>query len=683
MMTGVAARCALVALLGAGILLPRPATAQQAAQVEADPRIDAATGRRNANWPHDRPFDHLHMRLELDLPDISKPALSGRETLTVTPIGKARGSLTLDCNGPVITQALVSNAPAPFRQEGGKLTIDFPAPVEPGQPVEVTLAYDLDFSKHKGEGLTWSKPIEGAKSETRANVQIHAQGEAELNSRWFPCHDFPNERLTTELLVTVDGGYEVVSNGYLASKETQPDGRAKWHWVQDKAHVNYLVTLAIGKFAIVEVGGPQSARPGLPMPVYTPWGTEKNIPEVFGYTPDMIAFFEQRFKQPYPWDKYAQVMVRDFAAGGMENTSATFLTVSSANEGEKGDRDDLISHELAHQWFGDLVTCNSWEHLWLNEGWASYCEALWSEHKGGSLGDNPSAKRARDLYMKSVVGFLRQQRSRNRASAPAQAAILSNRYPNPDATFTKTDDPYAKGALILHMLRERLGDEPFFNGAAAYLEKFKFKTVRTPNFRRCLEEASGQSLERFFEQWLYRPGLPRVAIEYTWDDATTTLSVEALQTQTINYLNPAYAFVLPIYLKFEDGTSQWVELPMDSRFALGTFKLASKPTQASIDPNVEVLAAYDTRKPLAMWLNEASDGLTYAARLDAIEHLAWAGEPAAAQVLSRISADGGSLPSLREAARQAMTFNQALTGAKSVTARVMAMARAVSQYAAK
>lgn len=684
MKLGPVPRYRLCVMLAAMCVVSRPAFAQDQSAVEpADARIDAATGRQNAVWPQDRLFDHIHMKLELDIPDIGKPSLSGVETLTVEPIAATHTTLSLDSHGPVVKTVTVAGVPAAFHDAEGKLVIDLPTPVSPGQRVDVVMAYDLDFSKNHGEGLTWSGPIDGAKSLTRANVQIHAQGEAEMNSKWFLCHDFPNERLTTEIYTTVADGYEVVSNGHLESKVPQPDGRVKWHWVQDKPHANYLVTLAIAKFAIVDVGGPDTARPGLPMPVYTPWGTEKNIPEVFGYTPDMVAFYERTFKQPYAWDKYAQVMVRDFAAGGMENTSCTLLTVSSANEGAKGDRDDLISHELAHQWFGDLLTCNSWEHLWLNEGWASYCEALWNEYKGGHLGDNHSEKRARDLYMRTMVGFLRQQRARNHGFEPEQAAVVSNRYSNPDATFTKTNDPYAKGALVLHMLRERLGDDAFFAGVADYIQKYKFKTVQTDDFRRCLEAASGQSLERFFWQWLYRAGMPRVAVDFTWDDATGTLNVDAEQTQRIDYQNPAYAFVLPIYLKFEDGTTRWVEVAMETRKASGSFKLPGKPTQATVDPNIEVFAGVETRKPLAMWMNQAADGLTYAARLDAVEHLAWAGQARASQVLSKVAGDASELGSLRQAARDAMRVNGALASVKHVARRVLAMAARAAQYAAK
>lgn len=607
------------------VVLTSGALAGEAAWVAADPRIDSDSGRALLNYPHDRHFDHLHMNLELDIPSMLTPNLTGVETLDVAPIGCPRSELVLDCRGPEVQSVTLAGSDRPFKLESGQLRIDLGRDVPPGEPIRIQIRYTLDFSKNKGEGLTWSKPIPGADSQTRANPQIHAQGEAELNSRWFPCHDFPNERLTTELIVTLEEGYEVVSNGHLVSTEPAGPGRVRVHWSQDKPHPNYLVTLAIAKFAVVDVGGPDSARPGLPMPVYVPWGNEKNVKDVFGYTPKMIAFFEQRFGVSYPWDQYAQVCVRDFSAGGMENTSATFLTVGTSNPAEPGDRDDLVSHELAHQWFGDYVTCNSWEHLWLNEGWASFAECLWNEHKAASMGDNPSAKRGRDAYLKSVLGYMRQMRLRSRSSLPSAIPMASKRYNDPDAVFTKPDDPYAKGASILHMLRERLGDDAFFAGTTNYLKAHALSTAESDDFRRALEAASGQSLQRFFAQWVYRPGVPRLKVDFDWSERDSRLEVAVEQTQTIDRLNPAFAFTLPIYVKFEDGSARWIGLPIDSREVKTAFELPSKPTHAAIDPNLEVLAAIDTRKPLAMWLDELRHGVTIASRLDAAYNLAdWA-----------------------------------------------------------
>jgi aminopeptidase N len=419
--------------------------------------------------------------------------------------------------------------------------------------------------------------------------------------------------------------------------------------VQARGHVNYLVALAIAKFAVIDLGGPESGRPGLSLPVYTPVGTEENVRAVFANTGRMVALFERLFDEPYPWDKYAQAMVRDFAAGGMENTSCTFLAVGTSRSRERGSQDDLISHELAHQWFGDLVTCRSWEHLWLNEGWATYSEALWAEHFSPE-GEPRTPEAGRAAYFRSILGAARGQRRRNQGSAPEREALVSNRYRNPDAVFTKADDPYGKGAMVLHMLRERLGDEAFFAGTRLYLDRFKDRCAETEQFRRCMEEASGQSLERFFWQWCERPGIARLAVDLEWDEEGGSLSVAVEQTQRIDRLNPAYAFGLPLYVKFDDGTDEWLDIVVDGRQASGVFTLKGKPSQVSVDPNLTVLAATQVRKPLAMWLEEAERGVTLPAVLAAVEALRGVEDPRARAALGRIAARGDTPMMVREAA---------------------------------
>ncbi|MCE7974396.1 MAG: M1 family peptidase [Leptolyngbya sp. PLA1] len=613
-----------------------------------DPRIDAATGRSKSVWPRSPRFDFVHMRLELDIEDISKATLAGRQVLTVSPLGVDRPELLLDCKGPVVTAAAVDGVPAAFEQSPGGLRVRPAGGFPVGREYQVEVRYDLEYGGNKGEGLTYSPAEPDAKSETRKFPQIHSQGEPEVNSRWFPCHDFPNERLTTELLVTVEDGYEVVSNGRLLDASKGADGRVTWHWLQDKPHTTYLVALAIAKFGVIDLGGPESGRPGLSIPVYTPLGTEKNVRESFANTPTMIALFERLFDEPYPWDKYAQVIVRDFAAGGMENTSATFLMPGVAGAADRGDHDDLISHELGHQWFGDLVTCHGWAHLWLNEGWASYCEALWAEHYNRE-GEPRKPDAGRDAYFRQILQSIRGQRGRNRGTAPTQPAMVSNRYSDPDAVFSKADDPYGKGCVVLHMLRERVGDEAFFKATAACLDRFKFGYAETDDFRRVFEEVSGQSLRRFFDQWCYRPGMARLAVDLEWNDATRALGVTIEQTQRIDRLNPAYVFSLPIYLRYEDGTDEWIDLAVESGTTTGSFSLKAKPSAVTVDPNITVFAATQTRKPLSMWIDDALHGPTLPARLAAISALRASEDPEASRVLGTLEADGRTAGLVREA----------------------------------
>jgi len=632
-------------ILAIASLLPLSAAiAAQPVEATSDPRIDLATGRQIAVWPPDRHFDHLDMQLELDIPDMSTAYLRGKLTLLLTPVGSPRTQLILDSAGPMIASVTCDGEPCNFLLVERRLTIHFPQPKLVASMIKLVIEYDLDFSKNKGEGLTYSPAISDAQDLTRASPQIHAQGQAQLNSRWFPTHDFPNERLTSRLIVTVEEGFDVISNGRLVTPTTptsnttpitpgnQGEPRRRWDWIQDKPHAPYLVTLVIGKLAVIELGGDQSARPGLSMTVHAPYGTEERIKDIFSATPEMVTYFEKIFQHPYPWDRYAQCIVRDFNAGGMENTSCTLLGIS-ASKGKRGAQDALIAHELAHQWFGDLVTCNSWEHIWLNEGWASFSEALWSEHVAG----RESPEKARAAYQKTILGFFASQRFRNKSAFPQYSAMVSNRYTNPESVFSKPEDPYAKGAMVLHMLRQRLGDRAFFAAAAEYLRRYRLSTARTEDFRRILEELSGQSLEQFFDQWALRPGLPRLNITMDWLDEPGRLSVTIKQTQIINSYNPAFALSIPLRLKFGNGSVQWVNLDTQQTEYTTTFSLKAKPTQVAVDPAMTLIAPSEVVKDIAWWIDEAINPPSYAAGESAREALTAALEKSNA-IISPIAA---------------------------------------------
>lgn len=568
-----------------------------------DPRLDPQTGALRAVWPPATLWDHLHMKLTMDFADIAVPRFTAVQELRLTPRGQARDVIELDC-GDWITIASVTLAtdkgdspPLSTARDGRTLRISLPAPVAPGAQVTIKTSYACDFSAGSGDGLTWIKPIAGAKSETDRFPVIYSQGQAEHNHKWFPCHDFPNERVTTEMVVTVPSGYEVSSNGRQISKTVSGVGdtrRVTAHWLQDKPHVYYLVTLVIGKYSLVNIGRPGEVinlnKPreiGKPFPImaYAPIGKEAATERVLARTPKMVRLFERLFDEPYPWDRYAQVLVRGFN-GGMENTSATTLMASIA---DADDMDDLVSHELGHQWFGDLVTCRGWAHLWLNEGWASYCEALWSEERAG-----PDPKAADTEYLKTVAGFLSRQRA-NRGSAPITSPMVSNRYRNPDAPFQKPDNPYSKGGLILHMLREKLGKEAFYKGVALFIDRHKYALADTDDFRRSLEESSGQGLEQFFAQWCFRPGTPRFKVSLAY--SAGELSITAEQTQTINGDNPAFVFDLPIVLKLPSGERTTAIMPV--RGTVSTITIATeKPESILYDPRITCGASFSVEKDL-------------------------------------------------------------------------------------
>ncbi|MCU0689397.1 MAG: M1 family metallopeptidase [Phycisphaerales bacterium] len=557
---------------------PDPSIAP-AAPPTPDLRWNAETGRTGQQFPPPVWFDHQSMVLELSIADMRTPTLEGVLTLTSTAVGRPRDTLVLDARDSIAISAItIDGLPQPliWSHENAKLTITLPAPVPPGQSITTRITYAATNTSTDGAGLVWLTGV-GRDGDRKREPQIFSQGQANWNSHWFPCHDFPNDRLASTMIVTAPADFQVISNGRLTAKDQQPDGRTRWTWVQTRPHPADLVMLAVAKFDVVDGGGPTSARPGLDMPVYGPVGSAERLTTIFKRTPDMIAYFEQLLDEPYPWDKYAQVIVRGFRWGGMENTSATILAEYAA-AGRAGDHEDLIAHEIIHQWLGNLITCKSWEHLWLNEGWATFGEWLWIEHTQG-----------RAAYDKAVEDARRAVTVMPTSLLPLGVPVVSNLYGEPDDTFTKPEDPYVKGGLFLHTLRQRLGDDTFWRGVRLYIDTHKDSSVETDDFRHIMEAVSGQSLERFFDQWIKRPGVPRLRVTTTTGDQPSTTTITIEQVQDINERNPAWAFALPIWLKLQDGSERWITIDTDQRLARQTLTLPSPIDTFRVDPRVTVM----------------------------------------------------------------------------------------------
>ena len=605
----------------------------------AIPGFDAASGRDTRRFAPDRVVDFTHMRLDLDIPDMNRPHLSAVQTLTLTPISARVPELTLDAHLLDIKSVRCEGHTTKFETDGSTLTVTFDPPLAAGTETTLLTSYNVDDPP---QGLLWT--LESPAWPGRP-AQIHTQGEAQSNSYWFPCHDFPNERLTTELIVTVPDGYVVSANGRLVN-DTKPGsskGRVAFHWLQDKPHVNYLVSMVVGKFDIVDAGGSKK----LPLPVYVPPGRGRDVPRTYGHTPQMIELFNRLTGRDYPWDRYAQVVVWNFGAGGMENTSATTMydtAVLSPAGLVDGDLDGLISHELAHQWFGDLITCKSWDHIWLNEGFATYFTHLWMEQRAGHFGTS------NDEYLAGILGNFDTVCQHDKCEAPYIAPLVSKAYSDPGESFGRAGNPYPKGASILHMLRMRLGDEAFFRAIATYVNRYQLKTAETGDFRRVMEEASGDSLEQFFQQWCFRPGTPDLAVETSWSDSDHALTVTCDQKQHIDGANPAFSFNLPIWIAAGQagsrsagaatlGRGRFLTLPVIGKSASMKFRLDHEPPMVVIDPQLAVLAHTVINQPEAAWIAQLEGGPTFAARAAAARALETGDSPAARDALVRTARD--------------------------------------------
>ncbi len=581
--------------------------------ITGDPlRWDAATGNDARNYPIDPQADFQHMTLEIDIPDMDSPQFTASETLTFQPIGRAMSTLTLDAKRLTIRRVALSSSGQnlDWSHDGMKLQLRFDPPLEAGVSHDLQIEYTLDDPI---EGLYWSPARAEAPGRPARDAQLYSQGEADMNSNWFICHDFPNDKLTTELIATVPEGFLVSSNGELILEQTR-GGRTTFHWKQDLPHVSYLVTFVVGKFDVVDVGDDR-----LSLPVYTPPGLGGLVQQTYGPTMDMIRVFEDRLDEPYPWARYANVLVWNFGWGGMENTSATTLydtAVLDAKSLQDADLDGLNSHELGHQWFGDLLTCNSWEHIWLNEGFATYLESLWLESRDGF--DNGYLL---DTYRnnRGVASMDRLDTDNDRAWS--RPAMVSKLFAGPDDVFRRSANPYPKGSSILHMLRMKLSDDVFFKGLQTYVDRFKFKTVETSDFRRVMEEVSGLSLEQFFDQWAYRPGTPEVNVASDWSYEKGELHLVVEQTQRIDDMTPAFAFTLPVLVIGEDGGQTWVEIDVTGRRHEKTVSLDQAPTMVVVDPYLTVLMTPSVDQPTRQIITQLRHGPTIAARLDAAAFL--------------------------------------------------------------
>ncbi len=588
---------------------------------------DEATGLDLRTFPPDRVVDYEHMKLEMRFDDLDRKQFSATETLRFTPIGRPAEAVTLDAVGLRIESVTLNDSTVEHYCDDDKLTLRFDPPLPPGRPAEVVIAYSC-LEPYDGMFFTPSSP-----DAPHYTAEVHTQGQTVTNRHWFACHDFPNERMTTELIVDVPAGFSVSSNGRLVGS-LQDGDRVIWHYLQDTPHVSYLVSLVIGKFDIVRI-----PHPRVPLQVWVPQGLGDQVMQTYGRTAAMIDLFERRFGVPYPWDRYDQLVVKNFGPGGMENTSATTMyptAIFDATALADRDLDGLIAHELAHQWMGDYITCKDWSHIWLNEGGATYGSALWFEHRDGEDGYLDSMRR-------SLRGLARRDKTTN--DLPMVSPVYEHAWEN----FRRAANPYSKGSFVLHMLRAMLGDQIFFQGMQMFLERHGLGTVETADLRYVMEEVSGLGLEWFFQQWCYRPGVPKLAVEIRYDGRTRTLEADVVQTQDINERTPAFRFDLPVFVRTAGGDEMF-EIDVREKTASFQTTLDGPPHIVAVDPWLHVLQAADVDKPQSMWMEQAINGPTIAARHAAIEALADVDTPETIHLLSTLITDESVRYTLRNTA---------------------------------
>jgi len=467
--------------------------------------------------PHD--YDQRNIKLDLRF-DFGKEQAIGTETITLAPTVQDLKRVELDAAYMVFENVkLAKGTPLTFNYDDKKerLSINLDRAYRPAEEITIVIAYHTIKAPPErlaligGGGLNFILPR--ADDPTRPK-QAWTQGEAEANHFWFACFDHPHDFVTTEIVGTVEKPLSVISNGKLVSTKENSDGTRTFDWKMDAPHATYLTSVVVGEYKAVT-----GEYAGIPVVtnVYPNELAEGTV--TAARLPEMVKFFSEKTGLKYPYAKYAQTMARDFG-GGMENISATTQTDNMIHDARTEldlTSDGLQAHELAHQWFGDYLTCRSWSDIWLNESFATYFQAMWDEHHLGH-----------DDFLYSDVKSNQDQYFSvwNRGQ---RRPIVTKNYANPDAVF----DTYAypRGGAVLHMLRTFLGEDNWWRSLNHYLTKYAHQPVETAQLRIAIEETTGQPMDWFFDEWLYKMGHPIFRVTQNYDAAKKELTLNVRQEQ--------------------------------------------------------------------------------------------------------------------------------------------------------
>lgn len=517
----------------------------------------------------------------------------GTAAITLAPLVTDLRRVEFDAANMTFTAVKLANG-APLRYETEarkeKLRVTLDRAYQPTDVLTLVIDYHTNgVSQEPGiggaynRGLTFIKPTPADPTRPR---QIWSQGESEYNHYWFPCYDHPNDFATSELIATVEKPLIVISNGRLVATKDNADGTRTFHWKIDQPHASYLTSIVVGEYAPVE-----TSYAGVPIFTYVYPSEVEPGKITAARLGEMVKFFSEKTGLKYPYAKYAQTVTRDFG-GGMENISATTQTdqmVHDARTELDQTSDSLQSHELAHQWFGDYVTCRSWADIWLNESFATYFQALWDEH---SLGHD-------DFLYRDVKGNQDQYYTawKNNQRRP----IVTKNYRDPDAVF----DVYAypRGGAVLHMLRKTLGDDNWWRAINHYLNKYAHQPVETEQFRIAIEEATGQSMDWFFDEWLYKMGHPVFRVTQTYDPSAKRLSLTVRQEQKPDP-DSAYPqagfFKTPVDIEIGTNNSARIERVMIEPTEEQTFNFTvdSQPLLVNFDYGDTLIKELKFEKPV-------------------------------------------------------------------------------------
>jgi len=651
------------------------------ARIQASGRRPFVIPGAEPHYAPDRPIRMEHIRLTVDV-DPKNRTVKGvaLERFRVVSSGEVR--LTLDQIGLEFSAVKFGATSLGYTTGEGYLSIELPAKITgllAGETFELEIHYRVSDMRR---GLYFTGPDSHYPEKP---WQVWSQGQDEDNRHWIPLQDYPNQKLTSEVIATVPKGYLAVSNGALVSQSDE-EGKTKFHYSLATPHVCYLITLVVGDFAFWEDEGPR----GLPVQYFVEKGREADGKRAFSATSKMIEAFESKIGVSYPYEKYSQVAVQDFIFGGMENTSATTQTDRTLHDERAHldfSSDPLVSHELAHQWFGDLLTCKDWSHGWLNEGFATFMERVWIENDVARFGSRAVAQDEAKYYQ---YQDLREHLDED--AGAYRRPIVCRTYNEPIDLFDT--HLYQKGGLVLNLIRAELGEDPFWRSIRLYVERHRGGSVETLDLIRAIEDSTGRNLRRFFDEWIFSAGYPDLEVSYSWheDKKLVELVIEQKQTDgqkekiIDGFVTPLFHLNVPVELVLQDGKLVRHTVEVGALRERIFLPAASKPKRVRLDPGGNIPKALKFSRPKELLQDALENDPDCMGRIEAAHELARAGDVTSIALLAQALRDdafwgvqaecAAALASLRlEGARDALVAALNAKHPKTRRAVVQALGR--------
>lgn len=544
--------------------------------------------------------------------DWPRQAVVGTTTLTIAalPGARALADVAIDAGDMTISRVTAGGTALKYDTDGRQLTIHLARPLRDEEKISIAVEYE-GVNRTKGAYFRPAKHI------------VWTQGETEDTRYWVPTYDFPNDKATWEFYIWTAKDERALSNGKLAGSRAVGDS-IEWHWVQEKPASTYLMTTVVGKYVVLQ----DKPWRNVPIGYWTYPDSVSAAWRGFAKTPQAVDFFSRKTAVPYPWSKYDQIVIPEFQYGGMENVTAT-----SQNDAEilhpawaepQANTIDLMSHELGHQWFGDLLTTRSWAHIWLNEGFATFMEETFHEENFGV------DEGAYDRLLAQETAIEADRRNRR--------PIVWGKWNNDPIEVFFTGHIYQKGATVLQMLRHQLGDSVFWKGINRYTTSHAYDNVVSDDLRKAFEETTGRDFKAFFDQWVYGAGFPVFQVSSQYDRAARRLIIDAREVQPRDSLTGFFDVDVDVEARTDSGVVRFV-VPVRNGTGEAGANLKAPPRSIRWDKGNWILDLTDFPRSTAMLRYQLVYDNDVLGRIEAV------------QLLADRPTDANALDALRRAAR--------------------------------